>query len=159
MKVRHWLISVFAIGAALTIPTVVFASGIPYQQQQVHLPLTMTVPTCTGSEVKLSGYENFSIHEVSTNAGTQGQYTLTENMADVKGIDLNNGATYVAAESLTEHRTIASSDSGEFTLRQTFNLVSQGSGQDIMDSVLIHITVNAIGNVTANVLNASSTCP
>jgi hypothetical protein len=130
-----------------------------------NIPVTMDVPMditdfdlCSGEEVHLSG-----IAEVSTSV------TIDSNMAHIfglvnehlKGIGLSTGASYVA-DAMALIDAYADIDpvtnTGEATILVSARVTGQGSIPNTSERQLLHVTMNANGNVTARVLHLQMIC-
>jgi hypothetical protein len=146
--------------------------AIPLQQQQAYaaakestrveqIPIDETVfVSCaadgSGEEVHLTG-EIHTVIRFVTNSTTGGIHIkFHANDQGISGIGLTTGDRY--------HRTGATNSEHnakvgeEITVVDSFNIIGQGNGNNFLAHVTIHMTVNANGDVTAEVVKFSIEC-
>src|SRR5919112_5060673 len=106
---------------------------------------------CTGEDVELSG----TIHLVSQ-LQPDGSEVGHVNYQGVSGVGLTSGTTY-RASSVDSFRLAAPFPS-DITSVRSLRLISPGPDDDLLVKFLFHITVNANGEITAEVEDVDSEC-
>jgi hypothetical protein len=106
---------------------------------------------CTGEDVELSG----KIHLVSQ-IQPDGSEVGHVNYQGVSGVGLTSGTTY-RASSVDSFRLAAPFPSDIHSVR-SLRLISPGPEDDLLVKFLFHITVNANGEITAEVEDVDSEC-
>ncbi len=76
----------------------------------------------------------------------------------LSGFGLVTGDKYQGTGVTQEHINIHSGLGFQDTFINNFRMIGQGPGNNLLVHTTFHVTVNANGNVTANVLNASVDC-
>jgi|SRR5918912_1218071 hypothetical protein len=122
-------------------------------------PITETAVACGGEAVNISGKMHLLAH-ATTDARSGRHVTLQINTEGVKGVGQVSGGEYVS--SATNNDTINDSDTiggqSEHTVTTKFLLVGRGKLPDLLMKVTMHVTVNAEGEVTAEVTNVVAEC-
>ena len=93
---------------------------------------------------------------VDASGAIHGRFTLVP--VNVRGVGLTSGITYKAVGG--ERDTFTSAANGAFTFNYTsmFNLVSQGSTDNLQAFVTNHFTVDANGDVTVERFDVRAEC-
>lgn len=121
-------------------------------------PFTETAVTCDDVYVTLTGKMHVLAH-VTTDAQGGRHATLQINTEEVKGTDAA-GNKYVSSatnnDSLNE-AGMAGSQS-EHTITTKFLLIGKGNLPDLLVKTTMHITINAEGEMTAEVTNVVAQC-
>ena len=76
----------------------------------------------------------------------------------ISGVGLLTGDKYQATGVTQEHTNIHSGLAFEDTFVNNFRIIGQGPGNNLLVHTTFHVTVNANGDVTAEVLNSSVDC-
>jgi len=76
----------------------------------------------------------------------------------ISGVGLLTGVKYQATGVTQEHTNIHSSLAFEETFVNNFRIIGQGPDNNLLVHITIHVTVDANGVVTADVLNSSVDC-
>lgn len=121
---------------------------------------TVFVPCANGGageDVDLSG----TIHE-------QFHITINKNRVSIKshfqpqgvsGVGQTTGDTYRAVGVTQEHQSLPlTNGAANFTFINNFRIIGQGPGNNFQVHQTIHVTVNANGEVTSEVINESISC-
>ena len=106
---------------------------------------------CTGEDVELSG----TIHLVSQTQ-PDGSEVGHVNYQAVSGVGLTSGTTY-RASSVDSFRLAAPFPSDIHSVR-SLRLISPGPEDDLLVKFLFHVTVNANGEISAEVEDVDSEC-
>jgi hypothetical protein len=106
---------------------------------------------CTGEQVELSG----TIHLVSQ-MQSDGSVVGHFNYQGVTGLGLTSGSVYQA--SAVDHFRLSAPFPSSIISTRSFYLISQGSGSNLLVTILYHITVNGNGEVTASIDTLSMQC-
>jgi len=106
---------------------------------------------CTGEDVELSG----TIHLVSQTQ-RDGSEVGHFNWQNVSGVGLTSGTTY-RASTVDTFRLEAPFPSDIHSVR-SLRLISPGPGDDMLVMFLFHITINANGEITAEVEDVNFEC-
>jgi hypothetical protein len=109
---------------------------------------------CTGETITLSG--NLHLSFSVTNNGAGG-FHLSEhqNFQGISGID-SSGVKYQATGVFNSEFNVQAGE--EYTSASSYNLISQGAGDNVMGHTNFHYTVNPDGTVTAYVDNSNVEC-
>ena len=123
------------------------------------VPFADTAVSCDGETVNVSGKMHLLAH-VTTDARSGRHIVLQINTASIKGVGESSGSEYVS--SATNHDSINDPDTfggqSEHTVTTKFLLVGKGRLPDMFVKTTMHITVNANGEVTAEVTNVTAEC-
>ncbi len=106
---------------------------------------------CTGEDILLSG----RIHLVSQ-LQSDGSEVGHFNYQGVSGVGLTSGTTYRA--STVDHFRLVAPFPSDITSVRSLRLISPGPEDDLLVRFLFHITVNANGEITAEVENVNIEC-
>jgi hypothetical protein len=117
-----------------------------------------TFDTCTGESVQIQG----TVHMVShTTTDANGRSHTTFHL-DIQGRgESASGAKYVFHQVVTQHVNSSGPPPFNVTLTQSSKLIRQGSANptdDLTFKLLVHLTVNAQGESTSEVVKAESEC-
>jgi hypothetical protein len=109
--------------------------------------------------VDISGKMHLLAH-ATTDARSGRHVTLQINTEGVKGVGATSGSEYVSSatnnESINDSNTAGGQS--EYTVTTKFLLVGKGKLPDLFTKVTMHVTVNANGEVTAEVTNVVAEC-
>lgn len=121
-------------------------------------PFTETRTTCGGQEVILSGKMHLLAH-VTTDAQGGRHAILQINTAGVKGTDAA-GNQYVSSATSNESLNDAGQAGSQYedNITTKFLLVGKGNLPDMLVKTTMHVTVNAEGEMTAQVTNVVADC-
>jgi hypothetical protein len=122
-------------------------------------PFTDTAVSCGGETVNLSGNMHLLAHATTDARG--GRHVILQiNTQGVKGVGETSGDEYVSSatnnDSLNDPDTYGGQS--EYTVTTKFLLVGKGKMPDLLSKVTMHITVNANGEVTAEVTKVLAEC-
>ena len=106
---------------------------------------------CNGELVELSGILHLVSH-VLPDGSVLGHF----NYQDVTGIGLSSGIQY-RASAVDQVRLEAPFPSSIQSVRH-FRLIANGAGDDVLVDAIFHITVNANGEVTAEIEELTTRC-
>jgi hypothetical protein len=156
-------LSIFCLVVSLilcVIPKMTHVSAAPqidYTTNEV-VPVPPTaLNICNGDTVLLTGFMHIQNHYFTDSSG--GSHLESHvNYKDVSGVGTPSGATYRAQN--TEVLTVNDSSGPQFeqTFIQNFSLISQGSEPNLLIRMTFHVTINANGQTTTNVVNAKVVC-
>ncbi len=109
---------------------------------------------CAGELVGLSG-ELHTVTRITTD-GNRVHWVIRTNAQGLRGVS-DAGRTYHATRNL---EVVVNGDGlqAESTALQSFNLVSEGSGENFLVHLTSHVTVNANGETTVEVVQAHGEC-
>jgi hypothetical protein len=154
------LLALIMLFAALLRPAPVSAaSAYTYTVSQDYPVYAFIYDSCnTGGytdEIFLTGYQHFLMNiTVAPSGAFVIDYTF--NTQGISGVGETSGLKYQAVSIV---RGQLSGNVGyQSTSDETFNIIAQGSGNNIVVHANIHMTVNANGTVTADVYNYSIAC-
>src|SRR5712691_10828508 len=149
------LLSALFVAASLCLVPVTSSAAVV---QNVQVPLNLTVfNPCTGDLIAVSG----SIHLLATMTQDQDggfHISFMDNVSQVTGTGSVTGVTYNGVGGDWFTADVRPPFPVEFTATDVFGLVSQGPSPNLVITVTFHITVNADGTLTANVLRFSLSC-
>jgi hypothetical protein len=118
-------------------------------------PNAVLFDSCTGESVHVSG----TIHIVTVVTLDGGGGTHTEmhfNVQGVSGVGLSTGTQYRGIHTETHSSNSDGPAPSEFTTRIDIKLISEGASSNLtIRDVLVHVTVNADGTVTASIDNVT----
>jgi hypothetical protein len=118
--------------------------------QPTHLrfrfPIDRTVDSCTGEQVAITG----TAQEILYFQETSDSFHFIDhiNWQGVHGVGLTSGLRYQAINSVTFTHNIGKGESLTFT--GTFMVVAQGLAPNLVAKAVLHLTVNANGEVTSD---------
>ena len=155
---RKRLISV-CLGAAL----VMFGLGLPTPTRaevitnaKVPFATAVFIP-CVPEFVVLTGELHILIaQEVDSDGGLHVKTHFQPQ--GISGVGSVTGDKYQGTGVTQEHINIHSSPAFEDTFVNNFRIIGQGPGNNLLVHTTFHVTVDANGVVTANVLNTSVDC-
>src|SRR5262245_12993623 len=157
-KNRRGLISV-----CLTAALVMFGLGLPTPTRaevltntSVPFAVAVLIP-CVPEVVVLTGELHILTAQVVDSDG--GIHIKTHFQPQgISGVGPVTGAKYQGTGVTQEHINIHSSPAIEDTFVNNFRMIGQGPGNNLLVHTTFHVTVNADGVVTAQVLNTSTDC-
>jgi hypothetical protein len=148
MRLVLWALGVLAIALvwlSLVSPPVQAATS-------TRIPLhTIRSADCTGEQVELSGTIHL-VSQVQSNGSVVGHF----NYQNVSGVGLTSGTTY--RSSSVDNIRLADPFPSDVTSVSSFRLISPGEEGNLLVNVVFHITVNANGEVTAEVESVEIEC-
>ena|SRR5215211_6080119 len=159
------LVVALALAASLLTLAVVLAKPAQAQAQTDHfnerVPISgVFVNPCTGEEVTYEG----TIHLVfqRTEDASGGFHFKGHQNIQVQGVG-TSGAKYVILETNNQQQNfdVFSESASSFTSTDTFQVIRQGSEtaeDDFQGKATFHVTVNANGEVTSDVVKFESEC-
>jgi hypothetical protein len=124
----------------------------------IQVPITGLLPDpCTGELLDFSGSGHF-ITRVTLNANSV-HVTLHFNVQGLTAVGQITGATYIGTEgSNNEINATASGLPMETTFTDTFTAISQGAAPNLVGRTATHVTIDANGNLTAQVTISELAC-
>jgi hypothetical protein len=125
--------------------------------EQFPLDVTMFVG-CTGELVHFTGTVHFEDTVVTDDRGNT-HFQSHFNSQDVSGVGQTSGIMYRGSEAVnfTTNNTVGPPPF-EFTHVDPFHLISQGPADNFICQAVIHVTVNANGETTSEVMNFRCDC-
>src|SRR5215216_4401860 len=147
MRLLFWALGGLAAGLVL----LSLLSAPLWAATSTTIPLEAIVNNCSGEDVELSG----TIHLVSQTQ-RDGSEVGHINYQNVSGVGLTSGTTY-RASSVDTFRLEAPFPSDIHSVR-SLRLISPGPEDDLLVMFLFHITVNANGEITAEVEDVNFEC-
>ncbi|MCR9015995.1 hypothetical protein [Aquiflexum gelatinilyticum] len=128
-------------------------SQVKAQSSEGRFPFLATVDFC-GELVDLNGEYHMVTNAVTSKSGN----TMYKSHINLKGIGVGqtSGAVYQVNEAINE--SINASKGSNVTLTRSFLLVGQGKAPNFKGHITFHMTVNANGQLTAEVDNFSADC-
>lgn len=161
MHRMHLLIAAVVAGGIALTSLARPAPASAVVEYHFRLPFTDEFDSCTGERVLVSG----TAHAVGTvtedSAG--GLHFANARMLQGHGVGLASGARYVLVSPQTTGGTSGATTGGAttFTLRWTSLLLRQGNalpGDDAMAHLVVHLTLNANGEMTASIITLRAVC-
>jgi hypothetical protein len=156
------VVSALALAAGL-LTLALLAKPAQAQMQRERVPVEFDFfNTCTGETIIFEGtVQVFFDFKEDANGGihTQGHAHLHG-----QGVGLTSGDKYVLNETQNNHqnfRVPLESGAANFHITQSLRVIHQGPGtpgDDFLTKILLHVTINANGEVTADVLRVESEC-
>lgn len=151
------LICLIAIGVALL--GEVAANAEVITQTTMPIDTTVSVPCAAGGAgdlIALLGQQH-AVFSVTTDA-KGGQHISTHfNNVGVSGAGLTTGDQYQST-GVNRFSSNSSGPASEFTFINSFLMISAGAGGNLRVQETVYMTVNANGDVTANVTDITSVC-
>ena len=148
---QSWKRLILPVGVLLTICCLLsLAAPLPATASQptrlrFRFPIDRTVNGCA-EEVAISG----TVQEILYFQETSDSFHFIDhiNYQGVHGVGLTSGLRYQAINSVTFTHNIARGESLTFT--DTFMVVAQGPAPNFVAKAVLHLTVNANGEVTSD---------
>jgi hypothetical protein len=138
-------------------------SGGLFGEQNVRIPYAFQgyVPCAAGGAgevIEVSG--TLHVREHTTYDSNGGVHTMAlAHPQGVSGVGLTTGDKYHATGMTMERYNASLAREGsQYTLLNNFRLIGQGKGNNYLVHQNIHVTVNANGEVTADVDNVTFDC-
>lgn len=147
----------FALAAVTAVP--VHAQAVTITTRIVEPLDGATAIACNGEEVIVTGELHITFQTtVDSGGGIHERFTLVPH--NVRGVGSVTGTQYKAVGGNHWHVFTADADSAPFNFTQAemFNLVSQGSSENLQLKFTFHGTVNAIGVEAVFFDQASAQC-
>lgn len=131
-------------------------NGVFTEVQQVDLSLVINVP-CAAEDVQLEGSVLLNYH-VTIN-GNKVLLAMQNHTQGLSGYGLSSGKRYQGSGSLNDVRQ-SSLVNGQtsFTFQDRFRLVSSGSNNNLFLIQRYHVTVNANGDITTEIIDLGFEC-
>jgi hypothetical protein len=110
-----------------------------------------------GEAIQLSGtlLAEFSFTETS---GGNVEIGFHFNPQGITGVGLTSGATYHATGETLGTTTVRANGGISDTFVNNFKIIGEGSAQNFLETEIVHLTVNAKGEVTASVEKSMLRC-
>ncbi len=150
---------IYLTAGILTLVTPQTDNGEVIQRIDVPIDTDVMVPCAAGGQgeiVALSGVVHM-VFSVTTDASGGLHVDTHSNNQGVSGSGITTGDKYQA----TGGNRFSSNTNGaasEFTFVDSFQLIGQGPGNNLVIHETVHMTINANGDVTANILSVDSEC-
>jgi len=157
--VKRLVLSLAVVGTALALAAGVALAQATTGKSTFTLPIDAVLENpCTGEPVHLTGELHFLVHFTEdANGGLHFQGSVQP-----------RGISGTGLESGTRYRLVGVSRSGDyfpsgeefrqFTIVSRFHVVSEGSSDNWIEKLTIHVTVSANGEFTAEVVKFTSKC-
>jgi hypothetical protein len=115
------------------------------------------LPLCGGEEVQFSGIMNFVFH---TTIGPDGEFQYDISHVNFQGVSgvTTSGDRVVLTEVDSFVTNVRQISANEFMTEIHGTLITQGKGINTVVELLFHTTINANGQVTANVEHVDEKC-
>lgn len=121
---------------------------------------TLWVPCANGGVgelVRLQG--EIEIHAHTTEDGNGGVHTITfVRPSGVVGVGATTGAVYRGTGGTYQHENDSDGYPATYSYSNIFRIVGQGPGNNLMVHLLVHQSVNASGDLSAEVDLSSHSC-
>jgi hypothetical protein len=138
----------------LTIPTPTNAAVIV--NNKVPITIIVSIP-CVPEIVILTGELHvLTSSEVDSNGGIH--FKTHAQPQGISGVGLVTGVKYQGTGVTQRHTTDHSGPALETTFVNNFRIIGQGPDNNLLVHTTMHLTINANGELTANVLNSRSEC-
>ena len=149
------MISVLALAAADTAA----ADGAVTETLHFTFPQSFVLPNpCTGDPISFTGELDSVVHVTIDPAGRLDVIDYTH-IVDEVGTDLITGDTYRGVGAVGSEQNLKFSGfPAEYTVKGGQNFVGPGPGNNLVQHEIIHVTVDANGQVTAVVENVYIEC-
>ncbi len=145
------------LSALIILPVLLFVAPTCAEviENSVHLPISMTVLPCSGETIELTG----SLHIVNSITENDNSYHVLS-LSQLQGMS-GEGATtgkYRASGVTKDETNINGVFPMNYSLVNDFRLVGQGPENNFGVHIVTHVTINAAGDVTADVSNVQVEC-
>jgi hypothetical protein len=154
------------IALLLILSALLIGLGQPDQARAAAQPLTTNTTAtlgsvqfypCAGEFVELLGAYHALFH-VTFDASSGTHVIGQHNSQGVRGVGLQSGTRFVATAGDRRTTAIFGAPGFETTYVDTFHLIGQGQGPDLLIHTTIHLTFAPDQGFTARVTNMSSEC-
>jgi hypothetical protein len=147
-------LSVLLISA---LPARTKAQSGPQTFQFTYPVMEIRTNPCNGEEVQLTGEGHIVTRFFMDSSGGIHDLELDHTLGALKGVGLTSGVAYQAQESQT---LITNGQGAPFELSFSIDetLIAQGNVPNFIAHTTVHVTVNANGFPTADVLNMNTKC-
>jgi len=112
---------------------------------------------CTGEDVAVTGKFHLLVHQTVDGAGGY-HVDVMSNFPDVRGVGLSSGLQYNGNQATHFGFNATAGGTVNQTNPLTFHLNGHGSAPNLVLHALLHVTINAKGQVTAFVDHMTSDC-
>jgi hypothetical protein len=154
-----WLVPVMLLVACEPLPTEPAAlDGAPdlATTSNDRESVAFEAQACNGELVEVNGEVH---HLVTTTSTPSGNLHITDHIVvRATGIGATTGATYQLREVGTVSHTVSGPLPESFTFIDTGGLIGQGSSADFHFKIHFHFTINANGEVTADIGDVNILC-
>jgi hypothetical protein len=154
-------IAKFGLTAVVAVALAVMTVGL-LRQARADVLVNTDIPVapfianpCNGETIALSGVGHLIIAETVASSGNF-LLRLHINGQDISGVGLTTGAKYSLSSTVNQEMTVAAGS--EETILETERVIGQGQVPNFDLKFLLHITVNANGDITAFVDNGTAVC-
>lgn len=138
-------LSLVGIDAAAPAPSVLAATS-------TSIPLhAIRSNDCTGEQVEITGTIHLVYH-VQPGGDQMGHF----NYQNTRAVGLTSGDSFRVSS--TDQIHLRAPFPSDVTAVSSFHLISQGQGDNLLVHVLYHITVNAQGDVTTEIMDLTTQC-
>jgi hypothetical protein len=151
------------ISVCLTVALVMFGLGLPTPTRaevltNTKVPFaTLAFIPCVPETVLLTGELHILItQEMDANGGIHVKSHFQPQ--GISGLGMVTGLKYQGTGVTQEHINDHTGPAFEDTFVNNFRIIGQGPGNNLLVHTTFHVTVNANGVTTANVLNTSTEC-
>lgn len=140
---------------------VAFPLGVASQASQITErftdPIVLNIINpCTGEAVTLTGETTVTLRTTfDANGGAHFSYTFVP--SKVRGVG-EDGTVYKAVGGERAHGNVTSGGAFNDTFTSVFTMVSQGGGENFVETITFHVTVDANGNVVTEFEHYSGEC-
>ncbi|HEY7094446.1 MAG TPA: hypothetical protein VH393_14785 [Ktedonobacterales bacterium] len=165
---RRWLLlalaplAALALSVALTLVLVSHASAAPVVNVNIRFPISGTAVDnpCTVGVITLSGEDHLMGTVTDDHAG--GVHAIIHQNAHLTGMD-EQGNVYIGNDTQENIIDGRFDENGEIvqetdSLPLTVELIGQGGAPNFTEHVTAHVTLNADGTITAEVIDIRLTC-
>ena len=134
-----------------------YAVIINERARDVEFPIFLpSLPSCSTTGT-VEGTGNVSILVRGTEDGAGGvHFGIKLQINNLKAVNTTTGDQYVGGANAMVQLNLNSSDAGNITAKLDYKLIGRGQTPDLKLRLMLHLTVNANGELTATVLNGSA---
>jgi hypothetical protein len=112
---------------------------------------------CSGESIIFHGRMHVVTHTRTDASGGTHMIRHT-NFEDVSGVAIGSGRPYRLVQVTNNSANATSGGATEFTQVVVFRVISQGSTDNWLAQIVVHVTVNANGDMTADVTQVGGGC-
>lgn len=147
---------VYVLGATLILTAPLAGQAVTTTTSTTGDFNTHIFPSCQGELIAVTGQRHVVTHTTVTEQGLTS--TVFHLNLHGSGIGLVSGRDYQFTQTSTRVFNRRTPAPIEFTLSETIHVVSAGSADDFRARTLVHVTVSATGETTAQVLSIDRVC-
>jgi len=156
-KISSSLFVLILLMASFGLPSSVFAEADPFTTLATSTLGSVRFYPCAGEYIKLQG-DYLALFHVTFDP-TGGTHVIGQNVSKgIHGIGLQSGTLYTASDSDRRSTNIFGAPGFETTYVDTFHLISQGQGSNLLVQVTIHLTYAPGQGFTTQIENVNSQC-